>query len=45
MQAFVALGGQPDGKGHIDKDRLRQIVKADFDLAINVEVSFNIEMG
>lgn len=39
LDAFVALGGQPDKDGYISKDVLVEIIKAEFELTINMVVS------
>ena len=36
MDAFVAMGGQPDGEGSIDADKLIQIIKNDFEMTIDI---------
>ena len=40
LDAFVALGGQPNKDGYIEKDMLIQIIKIEFDLTIDMVVSF-----
>jgi hypothetical protein len=40
LDAFVALGGQPNKDGFIEKDMLIQIIKIEFDLTIDMVVSF-----
>ena len=37
MDAFVALGGQPDKDGFVSKDNLITIIKAEFELTIDME--------
>lgn len=39
VDAFVALGGQPNKEGTISKNTLIQIIKAEFELTIDMEVS------
>ena len=39
LDAFVALGGQPDKEGYISKDVLVEIIKAEFELTIDMVVS------
>ena len=39
LDAFVALGGQPDKDGYISKDVLVEIIKAEFELTIDMVVS------
>ena len=39
LDAFVALGGQPDKDGFISKDVLVEIIKAEFELTIDMVVS------
>lgn len=37
MDAFVALGGQPDKEGCVSKENLIEIIKAEFELTIDME--------
>ena len=37
LDAFVALGGQPDKDGYVSKENLIQIIKAEFELTIDME--------
>ena len=37
MDAFVAMGGQPDGEGSIDADQLIKTIKKEFEMTINIE--------
>jgi Ca2+-binding EF-hand superfamily protein len=37
LDAFVSLGGDPDGEGSIDANRLIQIIKNDFQMTIDIE--------
>ena len=37
LDAFVAMGGQPNGEGSIDADKLIQIIKYDFEMTIDIE--------
>ena len=37
MDAFVAMGGQPDGEGSIDADMLIDTIKNKFEMTINIE--------
>ena len=37
LDAFVALGGQPDKGGEIDAKKLIQIIKYDFEMTIDIE--------
>ena len=37
MDAFVALGGSPDKEGHVSKDVIIQIIKAEFELTLDME--------
>ena len=39
LDAFVALGGQPDKDGHISKEVLIEIIKTEFELTIDMVVS------
>ena len=39
LDAFVALGGQPDKEGFISKDVLIEIIKTEFELTIDMVVS------
>lgn len=38
MQAFVALGGEPGGKGGISKTKLKQVIEQEFELQIDIDV-------
>ena len=37
LDAFVAMGGQPDGEGCVDADLLIHIIKNDFGMTIDIE--------
>ena len=37
MDAFVALGGSPDKEGHVSKEVIIQIIKAEFELTLDME--------
>ena len=37
LQAFVALGGEADGDGSIDADKLIDIIKNKFEMTIDIE--------
>ena len=37
LDAFVAMGGQPDGEGSIDADQLIRTIKKEFEMTINIE--------
>ena len=37
LQAFVAMGGEPDGDGSIDADKLIDIIKNKFEMTIDIE--------
>ena len=37
IDAFVALGGEPDQSGYISKDQLIEIIKLEFELTIDME--------
>ena len=37
LDAFVAMGGQEDGNGFIDADRLIKIIKEEFEMTIDIE--------
>lgn len=39
LDAFVALGGQPDKEGVVAKSVLVEIIKAEFELTIDMVVS------
>ena len=39
VDAFVALGGQPNKDGYISKNTLIEIIKTEFELTIDMEVS------
>ncbi len=41
LDAFVALGGQPDKDGFISKDVLVEIIKTEFELTIDMVVSLS----
>ena len=40
VDAFVALGGEPNKEGYISKNTLIEIIKNEFELTIDMEVSF-----
>ena len=40
VDAFVALGGQPTKEGTISKNTLIEIIKIEFELTIDMEVSY-----
>lgn len=37
LDAFVSMGGQPDGEGFIDAEKLIRIIKHDFEMTIDIE--------
>mgnify|MGYP000914032149 FL=1 len=37
LDAFVAMGGEPDGGGSIDASKLIETIKGDFDMTIDIE--------
>ena len=37
LDAFVSLGGEQDGTGHVNADRLIDIVKNEFQMTIDIE--------
>ena len=37
LDAFVAMGGQPDGDGSIDAEKLIRIIKEEFEMTIDIE--------
>ena len=37
LQAFVAMGGEADGDGSIDADKLIDIIKNKFEMTIDIE--------
>ena len=39
LDAFVALGGEPDKEGFISKDVIVEIIKTEFELTIDMVVS------
>ena len=41
LDAFVALGGQPDKEGSISKEVLIEIIKIEFELTIDMVVSLS----
>jgi len=42
LDAFVALGGEPTKEGAISKGTLIDIIKVEFELTIDMEVSSNV---
>ena len=42
MQAFIAMGGSPDGKGYISTEKLKQIIKNEFEMTIDIDVNLII---
>lgn len=45
LDAFVALGGQPDKEGYISKDVLVEIIKEEFELTIDMVVSAAVPLA
>ena len=43
LDAFVALGGEPDKEGYISKDVLVEIIKEEFELTIDMVVSYTLQ--
>ena len=41
LDAFVAMGGEPDGAGSIDAEKLIRIIKQDFEMTIDIEKLIN----
>ena len=41
MDAFVSMGGETDGSGHVDAQLLIDIVKKDFQMTIDIEKLIN----
>ena len=37
LEALVAMGGQPDGDGFIDADKLIHTIKNEFEMTIDIE--------
>jgi hypothetical protein len=37
LEAFVACGGQPNGDGIVDTQKLVEIIKEQFEMTINIE--------
>ena len=37
LDAFVSMGGQPDGEGFIDAQKLIRIIKDEFEMTIDIE--------
>ena len=37
LDAFVACGGQANGEGFVDADKLVQIIKEQFEMTIDIE--------
>ena len=44
LDAFVALGGSPDKDGYVEKEKLIEIIKDEFDLTNDMVVSRNFNM-
>ena len=40
MQAFIALGGKEGGIGTISKQKLKEVIKTEFGLQVDIDVSF-----
>lgn len=36
LDAFVAMGGSPDGEGYIDAEKLIRIIKEEFEMTIDI---------
>ena len=36
LDAFVAMGGEPDGEGSIDADKLIRIIRDEFEMTIDI---------
>ncbi|CDW78390.1 ef hand family protein [Stylonychia lemnae] len=41
LDAFVAMGGQPNGEGYIDAEKLIRIIKNEFEMTIDIEKLIN----
>jgi len=41
LDAFVSMGGQPDGEGFIDAQKLIRIIKDEFEMTIDIEKLIN----
>ena len=37
LDAFVAMGGEPDGEGCVDADKLIKTIKDEFEMTIDIE--------
>ena len=37
LDAFVAMGGEPNGEGSIDAEKLIRIIKDEFEMTIDIE--------
>ena len=37
MDAYVSMGGDEDGGGYIDADKLIRVIKEDFEMTIDIE--------
>ena len=37
LDAFVAMGGEPDGEGCVDAEKLIKTIKDDFEMTIDIE--------
>lgn len=41
LDAFVAMGGNPDGGGCVDADKLIETIKKEFEMTIDIEALIN----
>lgn len=40
VDAFVAMGGQVEGKGHVNATKLIGVIRDEFQMTIDIEVHF-----
>ena len=36
--AFISMGGNPDGSGSISADKVRKVIKEEFQMTIDIDV-------
>ena len=37
LQAYAAVGGEPDGEGCVDADKLIRVIKQEFEMTLDIE--------
>ena len=37
LQAFAAVGGEPDGEGCVDAEKLIRVIKKEFEMTLDIE--------